>query len=546
MNTNENPLAPQDYLYILSQSKEPTAIYVSRELQIGFISDSMMKLWKKDNSITGQLLSDAAPEFTNFIPTLQKVWDSGEIFLAKATPAMIDNNGALIEQYFDFEYRPVKNAAGQVIAIINTATNVSESLANAKVMQEKSDKERFLHDALTLSNNSLQIAHDNLEVRNADLNKSIQRVEQLNTDLSEKNEQINLANHNLHQSEERFRTMAEGTDVMIALSDGEGKAVYFNKAWEKALGGPQHNLLEFGWMELIHPEDKQRVSEIYFDALNNHKQWIWEFRMPNGNGGYRWLLASGFPRFNIDGSFTGYVSSTIDITERKESEQRKNDFIGMVSHELKTPVTSLKAYIDILIKMSLDGGRKKEYHALQKADQQLARMTSMINSFLSLSLLESGEITLNKSTFSLNQLLCDIAEEFGVYLHSHQLKFQSPEHVLLTADRDKICQVIINLINNAVKFSPRGSTISVCAGNVENKIIVQVKDEGIGISLAEQDKIFESYHRVENSKSKTTSGFGIGLYLSKQIVEQHQGVIDVESQLGKGATFSFQIPELVH
>ncbi|MBS1525929.1 MAG: PAS domain S-box protein [Bacteroidetes bacterium] len=149
------------------------------------------------------------------------------------------------------------------------------------------------------------------------------------------------------ESEARFRTMAEGTDVMISVSDEDGAAVYFNEAWTRATGRTVTDLQKDGWIDLMHADDRERVANLWSEAISKKVPFQWEFRMPDKQGGYRWLLARGTPRFRTDGAFAGYISATVDITEMKENEQRKNDFISMVSHELKTPLTSLNGYVQV-------------------------------------------------------------------------------------------------------------------------------------------------------------------------------------------------------
>ncbi|MBC7827891.1 MAG: PAS domain S-box protein, partial [Chitinophagaceae bacterium] len=125
----------------------------------------------------------------------------------------------------------------------------------------------------------------------------------------------------LKESEERFRTMAEGTDVFIAVGDASSNAIYFNKAWTDLTGRPMEELLEFGWLDLVHPEDRDRYANTYLNAFKKREPFIGEFRILNQDGDYRWLLAKGPPRFNPDGSFAGYISSSVDITDRKKAEK---------------------------------------------------------------------------------------------------------------------------------------------------------------------------------------------------------------------------------
>jgi signal transduction histidine kinase len=252
-----------------------------------------------------------------------------------------------------------------------------------------------------------------------------------------------------------------------------------------------------------------------------------------------WVRCIGNIHYDDNGKpdfITGVIQ---DITEQKQDEQRKNDFIGMVSHELKTPLTSLSAYIQILQK-EFKGLDERLIGLLDKAYGQIKRMNRMINGFLTISHLESGKIHLNKQYFRLDKLLETITEEISMMGSDHQFKHLPGDEVIVFADQEKIINVISNILINAVKYSPGKTLVKVRCYKEGDSGIVSVKDYGIGIKSTEIEKLFERYYRVEDNKS--ISGFGIGLYLSAEIVHRHNGKIWVESKIGKGSTFYFSLP----
>jgi len=231
-----------------------------------------------------------------------------------------------------------------------------------------------------------------------------------------------------------------------------------------------------------------------------------------------------------------------DITEQKMDDIRKNDFIGMVSHELKTPLTSLNAIVQVLntkLKASEDVFVP---NALEKANNQVKKMSNMINGFLNISRLESGKILIEKSHFDIEELVREITEEQELSVTSHYISLVECAPITVYADRDKINSVISNLINNAVKYSPKDTTIQVACTVNKNEITISVKDEGMGIKPSDADKIFDRYYRVESNNTRHISGFGIGLYLSAEIIQRHGGRIWLESEPGKGSTFYFTLP----
>jgi signal transduction histidine kinase len=180
--------------------------------------------------------------------------------------------------------------------------------------------------------------------------------------------------------------------------------------------------------------------------------------------------------------------------------------------------------------------------ALSKADQQVKRMTNLINGFLNVSRLESGKINLEKQEFLLNDLMKDIIDETRIMVKSHELILLAGNAVFVHADRDKIGSVITNLVSNAIKYSPKGKKVQLACQQEGNYVKVMVEDEGIGIKKEDQEKLFERYYRVENNQARYISGFGIGLYLSSEIIHRHHGRIGVESTPGTGSTFWFTLP----
>ena len=526
--------------------------------------------------------------------------------------------------------------------------------------------------------------------------------------------------HAVEESESRFRLMAEGTDVMIAVGDETGEAVYFNHAWEVTTGRSTEDLMKFGWVDLMHWEDRPRVLEIFTKAFEKRAPWMWEFRIAGAPGKYRWLMARGNPRFTKDGHFAGYISSTVDITDQKEhqqhlanlneelhaineeltvineelqqaqdelvssnqqlakgeqelidsktrleesehllkmaiqssglgiwmadvrtgrltlsdqgkemqgipedrelsleesfllideldrpgvtealntaikyqgsfiidykintlntktikwmrasgivqrdetgeplnilgtilditeqklNEQRKNDFIGMVSHELKTPLTSINAYVQIL---QVDANKKGDSFSvslLGKTAKQVGKMATLINGFLNVSKFEAAKIHIERTKFDMAELIAEMEEEAATSITSHKMVFEPVEETIVLADRDKIGQVINNLISNAVKYSSAGTTIQISCVTDGGYAKVSVRDEGYGIKKEDVPKLFERYYRVEGGL-KGISGFGIGLYLCFEIVQRHDGDIWVDSVVGKGSTFHFTLPLL--
>ncbi|UZU00244.1 ATP-binding protein [Chryseobacterium fluminis] len=257
----------------------------------------------------------------------------------------------------------------------------------------------------------------------------------------------------------------------------------------------------------------------------------------------RWVNATGHLYTNPENPDLSHFSgTTTDITERKLDEQRRSDFIGMVSHELRNPLTAIKAYAYILKRAANKNNDEMLADNVVKIDNQIKRMEALINGFLDVARLGEGKIRLNKTRFDMAYLVRIAKEESLATITSHQVVFAPVEFTPVEADQDKIEQVLLNFINNAVKYSPNGSMINVACITKDSMAYVYVKDQGMGIPLKDQPFIFDRFYRVESEAMKNKKGLGIGLYICKEIIERHNGQIGVESIEGQGSTFWFTLP----
>jgi len=296
----------------------------------------------------------------------------------------------------------------------------------------------------------------------------------------------------------------------------------------------------------LHPEDRDRILTVIqnvFDKSKTNGDYDVEYRTVGAEDGViRWVRAKGKAYFDPAGKPVRFIGSVLDITEQKTDEIRKNDFIGMVSHELKTPLTSLKGYIQFL---GQQAGKKDDdltSGILSRADSQIGKMAALINGFLDVSRLEAGKINLAKHPVDLNSLITQVIEDISMVSNSHLIKMFPGEPVLVNADADKITSVINNLLSNAIKYSPADTSIEIRSEIAEDFVRISVTDEGPGIRPSDMERLFERFYRVEDTGSKVIPGFGIGLYLCAEIIERHGGKIGVTSEPGKGATFHFMLP----
>jgi signal transduction histidine kinase/CHASE1-domain containing sensor protein len=231
----------------------------------------------------------------------------------------------------------------------------------------------------------------------------------------------------------------------------------------------------------------------------------------------------------------------IDV-ERKKYEQLKDDFIAVASHELKTPVTSIKAFAYVLSKHFNATDNQRAVRILERLNNQVDRLTFLVTSLLDISKIEAGKLMFHYSWFDYDELVKQTAQSFQLTASTHAITFASTVLTKVYGDKDRLEQVLINLIGNAVKYSPPGSEVMIRTNRVANTIQTFVTDFGIGIPPHEYDRIFERFYRVQEIETQTFSGLGLGLYISAQIIKRLGGTISLESKPGKGTTFCFTIP----
>jgi len=250
----------------------------------------------------------------------------------------------------------------------------------------------------------------------------------------------------------------------------------------------------------------------------------------------------------LDNSYL-YQQAQEEIQERRKveaalraSELRKDEFIGMASHELKTPVTSLKGFTSVLQRRLSKQGDEQSQHYLARMDVQLNKLTKLISDLLDVSRIQTGKLALQRELFDLDAFIRETVETLQAATLTHQLLIEGSTGAQIMGDKDRLAQVFINLITNAVKYSPRADTVIVRLSKNQDQAIVGVQDFGIGIAEAHHQHIFDRFYQVTDPAEKTYPGLGIGLYISQEIVERHHGRLRVESSKGAGATFFVSLP----
>ncbi len=259
------------------------------------------------------------------------------------------------------------------------------------------------------------------------------------------------------------------------------------------------------------------------------------------------LLSIGItyaPMFSSDGTLNGIIANVRDISNFRQAQQIQNMFISVVSHELKTPVAIIKGYAATLNRPDAQWDADVIRDTLEVIEDEADRLNDLIQNLLTTSKLQAqGQMTLEVGEVRLDNIIQQSAARFRKQTAAHQIVTNiASDFPLMEGDATRLRQVVDNLINNAIKYSPDGGTITVSAHHDTNSVSVYVRDEGVGLALEDQKRIFERFFRVDGKLSRKTQGTGLGLYLVRTIIEAHGGAIGVESKPGAGATFYFTIP----
>jgi len=522
--TKELLISEAKFRALIEHSPIAMQVFRGENMVFEIVNEAMLQFLGKTAGIIGLPLFDGVPEIVGqpIVEQLYRVYHTGEPLEIIGIEVMLNRNNRNEIGYYNVSYRALYDD-DKVTGVLGIAIDVTEQVKTQLEIQD-------LNNELSEVNKEVTTFNKELSVLNEELLKSQKELSAANTLLIESEEKLKLA----------IDTGRMGT-WSISLDTMNINASEFVK---NLLGLPLDKDPEMDViMKAIDPEYHALVQKVLNDAINHHLPTDIDYSIHNLiTGEQKWVRVTGRVFAAVDGTPAQYTGMFIDITEQKQDEQRKNDFIGMVSHELKTPLTSLTAYVQLLQARAKKTEDSFTTGALERANKQVKSMTAMINGFLNVSRLESGKLHIDYQLFDMADLVKEVEEEATLMITSHQVVFAPVMPTIVKADKNKIGQVVNNFISNAVKYSPAGSIINVACVTVNNMAQLSVKDQGVGIEPQDISKLFERYYRVEGKQAMSIAGFGIGLYLCDEILQRHNGKIWVESKVGEGSTFYFSLP----
>ena len=375
----------------------------------------------------------------------------------------------------------------------------------------------------------------------------------------------------LKKSEERLRFLAESMPQKIFTAGPDGIINYFNPQWSEYTGLSMEQINRLTFEHFIHPDDRQANMEAWQDAVTTAEPYEFEQRFRDAEGNYRWHLTRARAMRDEAGGVVAWIGSSTDIDDIRQArareqrlqhqaalltEQRqqllelnraKDEFISLASHQLRTPATGVKQYLGMI----LEGYAGDELippqvqRMVEVAYESNERQLKIVNDLLKVAYVDAGRIKLIKSDCDVQELIegavKDLQEVFSRRSQQVVCTNAVPD-AIVQADCRLVRMVLENLIDNASKYSPEKSTVTIAVERAAGFLCIDITDQGVGISPEDHTKLFKKFSRIDNAMSTQVGGTGLGLYWAQQIIALHRGSIMVRSKAGEGSTFTVQLP----
>lgn len=464
------------------------------------------------------------------------------------------------ENFFAKEPRIVKAKLQMKKPVMMTLSQAEKITKLKEALVQTQEYADSLINELESITEELQSANEEQLVNNVELQKANEELETSREELQAGNEELQILNAELQIKEEakaRLAAIVESSDDVILSKNLEGIITSWNKGAQRLYGYTAEEIIGKSVATLIPPKKNHDFNRIMRKIKQGKTVEHYETQRITKEKNIIDVSITVSP-IKAKGAIIGASTIARDITERKRIEKEnaglykdaqkaitlRDTFISIASHELKTPLTSLKMYTQMLQRQFENRGEVTESEYLQKMDHQIDNLSRLIRDLLDVSSLEHGELALHQEKFDLNMLVKETKDNLQTTTRRHTIIVQGSVDKKVWGDRFRIAQVLVNLCTNAIKYSPHADKIVIKLTQLKKRAVIAVEDFGIGIEKKHQGAIFERFYRANGSLERTYPGLGMGLYISNEIIRRHSGKIQVKSSKRKGSVFSFSLPLL--
>ncbi len=384
-----------------------------------------------------------------------------------------------------------------------------------------------------------------LELKNIQLQDTQLAIQNLNNNLEKT---VALRTNELRENEARLTSILTTMSEGLCILDNEGKITFANTMAQQLFELSEAQILERDYFSVqkesfsIDGKSLKRQQHPIAELMQSLSSiYDYEILIRNANDENLYLSINASPLLDEDDKLSGIVATFIDVTNRRKIALQKDEFISVASHELKTPLTSLKASMQLLSRvMEVNRESEKVPALMDLANTNLTKVVRLTEDLMNVSKIQHGPLPLNKEPVKLVELIQECGNQI-IDGKPIELRIEGELTATVNADKQRVEQVMINLLNNAVKYAPESKLIKVSIGHIEGFKKVAVQDFGRGIPEDKLSNLFDRYYQVDPA-GKQVSGMGLGLYISSEIIQRHGGTISVESKLNQGTIFSFTLP----
>jgi PAS domain S-box-containing protein len=484
---------------VFAQAPAFLAVLRSPDHVFEFANEAYMRL-VGHRPIIGRRVVDALPEVQEqgFVDLLDRVYSTGTSYVGRATPVMLERvrGSAPEERFLDFVYKPLTGPDGTIEGIVAHGSDVTDAVTARRLIEESAAQYRFLADAIP---------------------------------------------------------------VQVWTATTDGWIDYVNQRAESYFGVPMEAIIVDQWQHFVHADDRDHVGESWSRSLRTGAPYEVEFRLRHASGEYRWHLARGSAQRGADGGILRWFGTNTDIEDAKRNEEElkrltveatdanraKSDFLAAMSHELRTPLNAIGGYAQ-LIEMGVRGPVTDEMiEDLQKIQRSKDHLNTLVGGVLAFARGGAGRIELKLRAVPVDALLDSVLDMIVPQLAERSLTLRREPlegELRAWADEDKSRQILLNLLANALKFTPAGGSIAVSAARSGRSAGIAVTDTGIGVPEDQLEQIFEPFVQAKRAVQARDGGFGLGLAISRQLARAMQGDLTVVSIVGEGSTFTLTLP----